>query len=257
MLLFSNGMLNAQEKKEHATYYDGGQLKSKTTFVDGLMDGQAYQWYPNGNLRLLQVFKKGRKPYETAYYMFAPGLKMWERSFLPTDSTTFRSREWYPNQQLKGEFVTMQGHLHGHFKYFTEAGRPLEKTYHKGTLVNGTDWFRIDRPGNHQSFERLYADSSCYYLKWTEYSEQGTTVKTENYTGADCSRQGIKDGTWKEWYPNGQLIYQMHYESDVPVGEWQWWHENGQLKTTFRYENGKVVSGSVQEWNADGTPVGQ
>lgn len=229
-------------------HFDNGQLKSRTTYHNGIKHGDSFRWYPNGNLQLQQHFVRGVKSVEYAYYMFAPGLKMWERAFLPEDSTTFRSREWYPNKQLKGEFVTLRGQLHGHFTHYTESGRELSKTYHHGTLVEGTDWFRIDRPNRHESFERIYKDSVCTYLKWTSYNEQGKVAKTESYAGNTCSQLGVKDGIWEEWYPNGQLIYRQEYQNGVAIGVWTWWYESGALKTRFKYENGKVVAGSIEEW---------
>lgn len=41
---------------------------------------------------------------------------------------------------------------------------------------------------------------------------------------------GLKQGLWKRYYPNRNLMYEGKFQNDKPVGEWRRYHENGALR---------------------------
>ena len=67
--------------------------------------------------------------------------------------------------------------------------------------------------------------------------------------------EGLKQGYWKKYYPNGNLMYQGFFENDRPVGEMKRYFESGNLKAIMifdeqtdyvsakiYYENGTLAS---------------
>ena len=42
---------------------------------------------------------------------------------------------------------------------------------------------------------------------------------------------GLKDGLWTEYYPNGQFKSQIQYQKGIPFGQYETFWPNGKLKT--------------------------
>lgn len=53
-------------------------------------------------------------------------------------------------------------------------------------------------------------------------------------------KDGIVDGSVKQWFDNGQLQLLSNYKNGNLIGLSQSWYENGQLKTEQNYIDGKV-----------------
>ena len=47
------------------------------------------------------------------------------------------------------------------------------------------------------------------------------------------------DGTFQEFYDDGQLQTEGHYKDNRRVGEWKEYHPNGQISAVYSYSNGK------------------
>lgn len=48
----------------------------------------------------------------------------------------------------------------------------------------------------------------------------------------------IKTGVWKQWYPNGNMLFQGEYREGKKQGTWTVWNINGQIITEGQYESG-------------------
>ncbi len=44
-------------------------------------------------------------------------------------------------------------------------------------------------------------------------------------------RDGLKDGLWTEYYPNGQFKSQIQYQEGIPFGQYKTFWPNGKVKT--------------------------
>lgn len=62
----------------------------------------------------------------------------------------------------------------------------------------------------------------------------------------------VNDGSYREYYQNGQLFVEGHYDAGEQDGEWTYWHENGQKRRTVVYDHG-LLNGSWEVYRADGT----
>ena len=74
-----------------------------------------------------------------------------------------------------------------------------------------------------------------------EYSPDGEIVagyifKSGILVGEGITNEaGIKDGPWKEYFPNGAIKNIGNYEKGKRTGEWKFYHTNGQLEQIGSY----------------------
>lgn len=77
-----------------------------------------------------------------------------------------------------------------------------------------------------------------------EEDEDGRVVSEAQY------RHGIKDGTTRVWYNNGQLKYEANYKMGAANGLRKEWYEDGKLKAERLREVG--ISVREREWDRNG-----
>jgi len=58
----------------------------------------------------------------------------------------------------------------------------------------------------------------------------------------------LKEGTHKEWFPNGILKSNGKFEGGVENGKWKFYNAEGILRYTYIYRYGKL-------WKVDGRRV--
>lgn len=52
---------------------------------------------------------------------------------------------------------------------------------------------------------------------------------------------GLPDGKWERFHPNGSRAAKASYRNGVKEGSWRFYHSNGNLKASLEFENGKKV----------------
>lgn len=65
-------------------------------------------------------------------------------------------------------------------------------------------------------------------------------------------KNGIREGAWRVYYPNGQLEKEGFKKNKLDHGLYKEWYRNGQLKYEYHYSAGKKV-GKWLSWYEDGT----
>jgi hypothetical protein len=70
--------------------------------------------------------------------------------------------------------------------------------------------------------------------------------KTENYPDGKQKmrvkiRNGMKNGTYREYHPNGELKVKGEYEDDQKNGTWKFYDEKGKLIAKKKYKKGKEI----------------
>jgi antitoxin component YwqK of YwqJK toxin-antitoxin module len=58
--------------------------------------------------------------------------------------------------------------------------------------------------------------------------------------------RGLKQGEWKEFYPNGNIKSEKTYKDDLLHGYYKEYDERGRLSLTMLYENGSIVRSNVE-----------
>lgn len=62
---------------------------------------------------------------------------------------------------------------------------------------------------------------------------------------------GLEEGEWRRYHPNGVLMEQRFYSHGMKVGTMKTWWDNGQLQSLYRFVNGEY-DGTCFEWSRGG-----
>ncbi len=81
-------------------------------------------------------------------------------------------------------------------------------------------------------------------LSWCR-TEAQVDVSKGNY------KNGLKEGLWETWYPDGRLTYAIEYKAGEFDGKRQHYYESGGKENRSYWKNG-VRSGSHEEWFENG-----
>ncbi|MFL5729040.1 MAG: DUF3352 domain-containing protein, partial [Cytophagaceae bacterium] len=72
--------------------------------------------------------------------------------------------------------------------------------------------------------------------KFTDKYSDGS-IRSEVYL-----KNGLRNGSYKEYYPNGEVKIKGHYENDMKQGTFKYFDENGKLKEKKEFDQGKEVN---------------
>ena len=83
-----------------------------------------------------------------------------------------------------------------------------------------------------------------------EYDEQGIIITEKDYIkGILTSREkvnrrdknGLKQGTWKEYYTDGKVKIEETYKNNLLDGLYKEYDEKGKLLLSLNYQNGSIA----------------
>jgi uncharacterized protein len=77
-------------------------------------------------------------------------------------------------------------------------------------------------------------------------------IRSERTVSILSDDSHVNDGTYVEFYPDGQKFCEGKYVKGVMEGEWNYWHPKGQLCKTITFKDGKP-DGSFEVFRPDGT----
>lgn len=100
--------------------------------------------------------------------------------------------------------------------------------------------------------------STCSLL--LQFKKNANKTIIESYTSGKISWndpgmekyiEKLKDGTYKEWYENGQLMKEIEYKEGKMNGHYTSYWENGQIKRMEFFDNIKSVKGKCFDQNGN------
>ncbi|MEO2050069.1 MAG: toxin-antitoxin system YwqK family antitoxin [Pirellulales bacterium] len=130
----------------------------------------------------------------------------------------------------------------------------------------GAGFFGSGADGLVWSAEGVSAEGGAIYLDEPDPEPPPTEVQRRNaedkYTDGTMRVQRevirlsndrfVNDGTYREFYPDGQPFSEGSYKRGILNGQWKYWHDNGQLCKTIIFKDG-VPDGSWEVFHKDGT----
>ena len=125
-------------KKEgpYEYYYENGQLKRKTFFINDKIDGPYEEYYNNGQLKIKTAFKQGK--YHGALEMYFKDGQLQGKGALINGEYDGTLEKYYKNGQLKRKLTFKNGVQHGPYEGYFENGQLRIKTTYQDGLKNGT-----------------------------------------------------------------------------------------------------------------------
>ena len=205
-------------------------------------NGFSSKSFPNDEGAILVLkYKNGRingSSYEKYY-----GEDVLKSKITYKDRKIYSYEEYYINGQLKEKKVN------GQYEIYFNNGELKEKGRFDGFLQKekwNETWFTISEEMD--EFECLFYYKNKPYtgILINFFDDEKTQLETKV-----TYKEGKKDGTYQEYYENGELKIIASYREGKKDGTYQEYYENGQLKTDQVYREGEWA-GTYQEYYENG-----
>ncbi|MFN8242051.1 MAG: hypothetical protein U0X39_15030 [Bacteroidales bacterium] len=160
-------------------------------------------------------------------------------------------KDFFASGKIQAEGQYTDNRRSGTWKFYNEQGKVEQNgSYNNGRPDGLWTWFYEDGSvlREEEYFQGLRDGS------FTEFSRNGSRIATGQYSDGERNGEwkfstsglteegkyilGLKDGTWKSYYPDGRLRYKGNWVQGNPDGSHFYYHENGKVKEERIYDNG-------------------
>ena len=233
---------------------------SSCLFVSGqagqpLQDGFQVFKYPNGTTSSEGKFRNGKPDgFWKSYYV--TGVKKSEGKY-----TNFQLDSIWVFFDQAGDTTEKINYLFGNrngysYKYKKEPAEGLyiySKELYAGDKKEGTAYFYFPDKTVRQTL--LYSDGKKEGLS-KEYDKNGNVITILEYNNDflisrerinRTDTKGLKQGEWKDFYPNGRIKTEKTFKDDQLHGYYKEYDNRGNLVLTMLYENGSIVKSRVED----------
>ncbi len=248
------------------TYYENGKLKSEGNRKDYLLDGIWYFYSEEGDTTLAVSYLKDIKNGPRKTYMSDEIIEDHFENGIRTDVSKRFDRHYHLLQITP----IHNGYEEGLSPVYDTTGRLIEIITYKKGFVNSREVInRYDSQGRkHGYWKEFYPD---FELKWEqyykhgmrdgfykEYDEKGNLKVITKYV--NDVEQIVESATkplqmQHEYYPNGRIKREASFRGGKREGTWREFDENGNVISSQIYQNGKLVQAGVMD--TDGTRRGE
>lgn len=267
--LSEGNMVNGKPDGYWTTYYVNGQKKSEGNRKNFLLDSLWIFYAENGDTTETIYYVQGKKNgFHKKYY-----------TRLDSGINTVKSKELYVNDKRQGfsYYYYTNGKIHYKIEYednykhgkgyeYNRSGRLIAiEEYRYNNLVSRRAVNRYDKDGEKtgawvEVFDNGNIKSEINFVDnipngtYKEFSPTGKIIKVEKYQkGKKVSE--IKDPTphdtlelqelrvEKDFYPNGQLMYEKTYRDSIPYGTHIFYKKNGDIKKAKIYNQFGLKTG--------------
>lgn len=198
---------SGDEREIRETRYESGELKSRISYLDGVKDGEAIEYYKNGKVRLRYTFVQGK----------VNGIV----------------KSYHESGILEEEGQYKDGQPHGLERQFDENGvLRYEQTYRNGKL-HGTE--KKYRDGK-LSWKKEYANGKQHGAYTVYYQDSDKLWWIDTYA------DGRLHGPSKHFHRNGKTSEEGAYVDNNKDGIWKEYESDGKLRRTISYKKGKILS---------------
>lgn len=245
-------------------YYEEGELKSKTYYLDGLVRSEVY--YPKGGLMAKGNFVDKKKDSTWTYFDEAGWISMREDyksglregksiSYYPdgsiamdkqflSDKETGPFKQYFSNGKVEMEGEYLGGNYNGQVTNYYDSGKKM----HYGEFINGKRngmWVFYNADGSVRSMihykNGIVNKEDPKNGEFISYYESGMPKTIYNY------KDGKLHGVFFEYYDKGQMVLvarekESSYEPDELVEELQ----GQKIKRSGTYKNGNLVGEELE-----------
>jgi antitoxin component YwqK of YwqJK toxin-antitoxin module len=220
-------------------YFPTGELKQEVPFENGKENGNGFEYDAEGRIITLLNYKDGfLKKAEQINRYDSRGKKrgIWinyHRIGIIAEEGTYmndKKNGIFKYYDRKGELIGLEKYRDGELVVDTEESivLDLKSTYFENGTVRSTGGY-VDgkKEGTHRT-----------------YNEDGSVSTGEVYKGGLKVGEGLVDaqggyqGSWKLYYPTGELKAEGAYENSNRTGDWIFYHPTGKIEHKAKYLNG-------------------
>ncbi len=279
ILFGENQFVDGKQEKKSIFYYADGSVSKEVEFKQNKEDGKGLEFGTDGRVITFLTYKDGYlRSQEKVNRYSGRGEKMGKWI------------EYYPNsKKIKEEGNYSNGKRNGLFKIFNKKGQ-LERveTYKNGILQeeNGDEILDLKKEiGENGKIKSIgsYANGKKQGI-FREYNSNGEIISSSVYKDDVRVGEGVitgsgkYEGTWKLFYPTGELRAEGeylsgdkegkwnyffitgeleqkgNYKKNLPSGEWVWYFKSKEIKRKEYYRRGRE-DGESMEYDEEGEIV--
>jgi uncharacterized protein len=220
-----------------------------------IKDGYQIFKYPNGSVSSEGLIKNGKpEGFWKSYYVTGIKKSEGKRTSFQLDSI------WIFYDQV-GDTTEKINYLFGkkngwYYKYKKDPSTGVylwSKELFAGDRKEGTAYIYF--PDNKVQQTIAYNNGKKEGLS-KEYDKEGNVITLFEYSNDflvsrerinRLDNKGLKQGEWKEFYPNGRIKSEKTYKDDLMHGYYKEYDNRGKLVLTMLYENGSIVKSRVED----------
>ena len=261
ILLLSISFIVFAQNGEVKEYYDTGELKSVSNYVNDVEHGSFIAYYKNGNVGEKLTMKNGE--FHGLYISYYENGNKEEESYFKNDLYHGMSKDYYKNGNIKIEATYINDYENGPFKKYWETGE-LKESGTNITVYKDGEYDDTLKTGVYKTYlpsGELVITGSYAIDEYNNEIEIGPWIKKDYYKSDNLYNLQIKEdyrllnceyhGLCKDYYENGQIETTGEYRNDKEEGIHKEYYENGQLKTIGEYKNGEE-EGIHKEYSDNG-----
>lgn len=237
-LILTENYLNDVKEGVTTSYYKDGKVKETIPFVAGKEQGQGFEYSdPDGLIITLTQYKMGFV--EKAEMINRRDKNGWKQGMW---------KEFYPTGVVKNEVTYTDDKMSGYLKEYSPKGSLLNTTkYINGVLQkNAPELAKLDlKTGYYESgavrYTATYRDGVAEGIQ-TEYAEDGKILNAKIYVDGVLTGEGVfdtaglKQGPWKEYYPNNVIKSKGNYLNGKRVDDWTFYFSNEKIEQKGKYD---------------------
>lgn len=257
------------------TYHENGQVKSEGNRINYLLDGEWRFFAESGDTTLVIHYEKGMKNGLRLTYSEAEVL---QEPFV-RDVRSGDGGRYDRKGRLLQLIHYKNGFEEGISPVFDTSGVLKEiLTYRKGFITNRESLNRYDKQGKKHGYWKSFFDdwslhTECYYRHglrdgfYKEYDVHGNLKKITKYVNdiEQVQQSELKPLVVQhEYHPNGQVKREVSFRDGQKEGVWREFDENGNVLRSQTYKNGVLLTegivdrdgrrrGECKEFYADST----
>jgi uncharacterized protein len=218
-ILFSQTPVN--QNGFNKFYYENGKVSSEGPMKDGKPDGYWKSYYETGKLKSEGNWKNFQLDSIWKFYN--------EQGKLTFEYTY---KEGKKNGPLKT--YNKDGYVEVEDQYINNMKQGTTTSFYKNGKVKETIPFKEGR----EEGKGYEYDSTGTIITITEY-KAGFVKNTERINRKDAN--GQKQGSWKEFWPNGKIKTDGRYLNDKKDGYFKEYNEFGNLTNVTKWKDGVLV----------------
>lgn len=220
-----------------------------------LKDGYQIFKYPNGTISSEGMIRNGKpEGFWKSYYV--TGIKKSEgrrTNFLLDSIWVFFDQSGDTTEKINYLYGKKNGWYYKYKNDPTRGNYVASKELFAADRKEGTGYMYFEDGKIQQTFS--YNGGKKEGLS-KEYDKDGNIITLLEYNNDflvsrerinRTDKSGLKQGDWKEFYPNGSVKSEKSYKDDLMHGYYKEYDNRGKLVMTMLYENGAVVKSRVED----------
>lgn len=268
-IYYVNGKRSGFDTKYY-TRLDSGKnvVKSKELYIDDIKQGNAFYFYPNGELQYKVKFKNNIRDgsgFEYSRDGNLIALLEYRNDFLisrqPVNRTDTKGQhtgtwiELYDNGQVKQETNYVNGLPNGFSKEYSPSGKIIKiESYNNGLMTTELTQKQLDTlltqkieikqeyyPNNRLKSVRMFRDSTPVGLH-VFYNENGAVTNAILYNDfgerigeGKVDSSSKKQGMWTFFENDSIKIAEGNYSNDLKDGQWKYYYNDAKIRQIGDY----------------------